>query len=929
LTISTAKWLATALERVCKREFSDREDFVAKHVENTSHNCQVRGGEDHCSLSFEVVDEDVQDEDEQCCTYCKAFAYFSRFKCMRSGKVMCILHAGYHACCDQTEEQRFMGHEHVLIYRKTQDMMDTAYRKVVEKAQAPEVWEEKYEKLLEEETNPSLKSLRALLHEGEKIPYDLVSLPVLKEFVDRCNEWVDEATNYIVRKQQNRRKSDKVWQNTVRKSMGGSSNENKERESRNVSNIERLLTEADRIGFECPEIGQLKERASAVKEFQTRAVQALDNSGAVSIEQVEELLEEGRGFSVDIPELDLLSRDVEQRRWNTKARSCRGVFMSLKEVEDLIDEGKRLEIPAYNDHFTHYQEQLLAGETWEKKARELMHADFIHYQQLETLSAQVQANALPVSQETLASIDQILHKQREAHRQILDITNRCQNPDIAMRPKYSEVTEICKKLEELNSKPNGTIDLENERKRHEDWMRKGKKLFGKSNAPLHILKSHLEYVLERNQDCFDIEHDTPRVPGEPVSREASPEDGQERPADGKLRPVFCICRKVEMGMMIECELCHEWYHYRCLKIARGKVKEDDKYTCPICDWRMKIPRDASRPKLEDLQALVDEIPSLPFQPEEEDLLRRIIENAQSFREHISRYCNPLFSTKAEAETQRFYLRKIEGAEVLLAFETNYFRQELHKWCPVAPEPPPILEVSLSTRKPRPTKLQKMLAEYGVDNPDDLPEHAKGKANSLRRKAVNAEAATALAHAPGGSLASGYASGYARGFPSNTEPWAHTYERRTSPSSNQARPQYDDRVGPNTMDIDNENGLHPRFLGNGGPQLHVGSSVRSLEDRLLQGDVDDIDFTDEDAKSKALEILSRTEKGRHQAEKIWGPDVWGTRHDSLSDRQTSIPTMDIDPMMKQDDGNVDQMFKEMTNQDDEEDSKRKEAVHEST
>jgi histone demethylase JARID1 len=340
--------------------------------------------------------------------------------------------------------------------------------------------------------------------------------------------------------------------------MGGSSNENKERESRNVSNIERLLTEADRIGFECPEIGQLKERASAVKEFQTRAVQALDNSGAVSIEQVEELLEEGRGFSFDIPELDLLSGDLDQRRWNTKARSYRGVFMSLKEVEDLIDEGKRLEIPAYNDHFTHYQEQLLAGETWEKKARELIHADFIHYQQLETLSAQVQANALPVSQETLASIDQILHKQREAHRQILDITSRCQNPDIAMRPKYSEVTEICKKLEELNSKPNGTIDLENERKRHEDWMRKGKKLFGKSNAPLHILKSHLEYVLERNQDCFDIEHDTPRVPGEPVSREASPEDGQEHPADGKLRPVFCICRKVEMGMMIECELCHEW-----------------------------------------------------------------------------------------------------------------------------------------------------------------------------------------------------------------------------------------------------------------------------------------------------------------------------------------------------------------------------------
>jgi histone demethylase JARID1 len=84
------------------------------------------------------------------------------------------------------------------------------------------------------------------------------------------------------------------------------------------------------------------------------------------------------------------------------------------------------------------------------------------------------------------------------------------------------------------------------------------------------------------------------------------------------------------------------------------------------------------------------------------------------------------ATSEEAETQRFYLRKIEGAEILLAFETNFFRQELHKWSPVAPEPPPILEASKSTRKPRPTKLQKLMAQHGVEDPEDLPGWVKGK-----------------------------------------------------------------------------------------------------------------------------------------------------------------------------------------------------------
>lgn len=559
LTIQTAKWLASALDRVRKREASQRNDFIAKHLEFTaSHRCRTRGGEDACQLTFKLLDEDVNDEEEQCCSYCKAFAYFSRFKCLRSGKVLCILHAGSHPCCEPTEEQRFSGYDHVLIYRKSNEMLDSTYRRVLEKANTPEVWEDKYEKLLDEEAHPSLKALRALLHEGERIPYDLVSLPVLREFVDRCNDWVEEATNYIVRKQQNRRKSDKVWQSSARKSIGNSSHDHKERESRNVSNIYRLIREADHIGFDCPEIAQLQERAAAVKEFQTNAVRALKNSGSISTEAIEELLEEGRGFSVDIPELDLLSRDLEQKRWNHKARSSRGVFMSLMEVEELIAEGTRLEIPAYNDHFTYYREQLLAGEAWEKKARELIHADFVHYPQLEALSAQVQSNALPVSQDTLAAIDQILHRQREAHRQIIDINTRSRSHDIKMRPKYNEVVEICKKLEDLNSKPNGTVDLENERKRHEDWMRKGKKLFGKSNAPLHILKSHLEHVLERNSDCFDVHHDTPRVPGEPVSREASPEHGLNRLDETRSRQVFCICRKIEAGMMIECELCHEW-----------------------------------------------------------------------------------------------------------------------------------------------------------------------------------------------------------------------------------------------------------------------------------------------------------------------------------------------------------------------------------
>jgi histone demethylase JARID1 len=190
------------------------------------------------------------------------------------------------------------------------------------------------------------------------------------------------------------------------------------------------------------------------------------------------------------------------------------------------------------------------------------------------------------------------------------------------------------------------------------------------------------------------------------------------------------------------------YHSKCLKLARGKVKEDDKYTCPICDYRVRIPRDATRPKLDDLMAWQDEIPNLPFQPEEEETLESIIEHGSEFRNYVQKYVNPLMSSPDELTTQRFYLRKLEGADILLAEEINFFRQELHKWAPVAPNPPPPISVSLSTRKPRPTKQQKMMNQLGIKDPEQLPQHMRTKSHSFKhRQGSDASQPPALQPAP--------------------------------------------------------------------------------------------------------------------------------------------------------------------------------------
>ena len=553
-TIKTAKWLGPALERLRNRELQQRQDFLKRHKDYNDHYCKIdepgASSGPRCELGFEKDERDVPEEEYQCC-FCKAYSYLARYRCLKSSKIMCLLHAGSYECCDASEEQRFTNSAHTLRYRFTDDALSTAVQKVTDRARLPEAWQEKVDKALDDVEKPSLKVLRSLVSEGERIPYDLPGLQDLKTFVDKCNEWVEEAINYITRKQQNRRKNDKVW----RKGNNAKAAEMEERdkEYRKIENIWRLLEEAEEISFDCTEIASLRERAEDIAAFQRDAQKALEYS--ISTQEVRDLVERGTGFNVDIPEVAELDRMAQRMSWDDEAAEKRGQRPTLDEVDSFIQRGLALGILEFNKDLVHFRELKHQGELWEAKAKELTSAEAVHYHQLEALSTQ--AIHLPVSRETLATVDAILAKQREAHKQVLWMYERSKEPDFRNRPHYKDAHDVLESLSELNGKPNGTVDLEREVKRHEDWMRKGKKLFGKANAPLHILHSHMKMVANHNAPCFD-DSDKPRMPVEPASRQASPEDSEEPQESKSTRDVFCICRQPESGMMIECELCHEW-----------------------------------------------------------------------------------------------------------------------------------------------------------------------------------------------------------------------------------------------------------------------------------------------------------------------------------------------------------------------------------
>ena len=555
-TIKTAKWLAPALIRLRDRELQQRQDLLKRHKKYIeSHQCRIDEKVDlssSCSLGFKVEDKDVPEIEYQC-TYCKAYSYLSSFRCEATSKVMCLLHAGSHECCDAGEEQRLTNSGHTLRYRLSDDVLNTVVQKAVDRAYMPEAWHEKLDKVLDDEARPSLKVLRSLVSEGEKIPWELPGLPDLKIFVTKCNEWVDEATNYITRKQQNRRKNEKAWRKN--NSAKAAEQEERDRELRKIENIHKLLAQADEISFDCPEIDTLAQRSQDIDNFQRDAKAALSSTASRPTQEFIDLAELGKTFNVDVPEVEDLESVIQKLRWTDEARDMQDKFKTLDDVAAIIKRGKDIGVFETDELLVRYKDLQIRGEHWELTARQLMSVEPIHHPQLEALANQ--ADTLPITKETRAQVEAILAKQREAQKKIRELYSDSKDSNFRKRPMYKVVCNVLASLSELNSKPSGTMDLETMIKRHENWMRKGKKLFGKANAPLHILQAHMNYVAEHNAYCYDLS-DKPRMPVEPASRENSPVEGHDVDGVKSEKNVFCMCRQAEAGMMLECELCHEW-----------------------------------------------------------------------------------------------------------------------------------------------------------------------------------------------------------------------------------------------------------------------------------------------------------------------------------------------------------------------------------
>ncbi|KLO19889.1 hypothetical protein SCHPADRAFT_864516 [Schizopora paradoxa] len=589
-TIQTALWIVDSLNEMVNRELKGRDAARARGVKEEADNASPR-------------DEQFQ------CSFCKAYCYLSRVVCTcpkgDSSKAVCLEHINYLCECSVSQA--------VIRTRFTDPELHNIQSTIATRAAMPENWRNKLGKLLMESATPQLRTMRALVAEADRINYPLKELPVLKRCVAKANEWVDSANTFITRKQSRKRSKRARWP--------PSGDDRAERPEKSLEDLYALLKEVERLGFESPEIGQLRVLGSQVEECKRNAAELLekipnDDDRSSFIQECETLLAHGSSLNVYVKELVDVENIVLQEQLLKEMEGIEHANFTLDEVRQFLMRARALNLPGDNKHLKVLEAKLQAGNDWDDRAARVLSQpvktieDLNQFFDLET--------SIPVDPGVLNRLSAARTKALEYERQ----AKAWLNPEPgATLPKVSEALRFAQKaehefkipaIEDLQRTADFALDLEERceqvlkgRYQHvedgpvfdaiEKWQKYAQEHLSKFALPNFDklnkqLESHAAWMTKL--PWYNIEHGRPQ--GSEVLTDVleytKPED--DGPPDDEF--FTCICflpvRPPPPGQTsdaVMCDHCFARFHGRCA--ANGG-------SCPFCDpnhWNGNIHKERS------------------------------------------------------------------------------------------------------------------------------------------------------------------------------------------------------------------------------------------------------------------------------------------------------------------------------------------------
>ena len=528
-----------------------------------------------------IIEEDVP-ENQYNCLVCKAFCYLAQVTCTCSKAVSCLDHARELCTCPLSKR--------TLRIRYSDAQLEEILADVANRARLPEVWLARLDEVLAV-PRPSLRTLRGLLADGERIAFPIPEVQDLRAMVERANAWVEKVTSISTRK------------STARRRKGDAEEDDPDR---SPQKLQRLLTEAQRLGFDAPEIQQLRQTMLSIKSFQNEAASILatpDNE--LDIEKCQTALILGNSLHVDLPEIGQIDNMVKRLNWYTRIEEeVDDRTIQYHEIQELIEEAKAFGVDPSHPSMLELRLRESKGRHWQLDVDAVLSQEMIN---LDEISALIDNKDLvPTELDTMLMLEKL---RKDAQNWQTSASTLLQSHGSAMaaqrlcRSASSQSGAAAKlAIPELDY-------LKQELDFHDAW-------FGNMAAVLRCqikqVNSTLVSIWEQGQ--AHLAHD------------------DEKPNDYHA----CFCRGPPIPLMVTCQICDGEYHPKCVSVSTKNI--DAPFTCGLCGPRTLY----DRASLSDLGALADRHKwDFLLPPTEFFYLQEIVETCLTYARHLLPFVDPL------------------------------------------------------------------------------------------------------------------------------------------------------------------------------------------------------------------------------------------------------------------------------------------------
>lgn len=647
-TIETAVWLEAAMQEMVDREIAKR-NALREIIPD---------------LKEEVYDEDVA-ESHYICSHCTLFSYLGQLTSPKTDGVACLDH-GFEVCNADAPVKW------TLKLRFSDDQLRSILAKVCERAAVPRNWIQRLKKTLALGPTPPLKTLRSLLHEGEKIAFSLEPLEDLRTFVTCANSWVERANVFLMRKLHKRRgepaaapagrrrrsKGGAVADDsfTRRQSLDASVDDAESTSDRSPEALYALIGELDSLHFDAPEIASLRTMAQELEEFIGRCDEVLQQGDETNLKDCESILTLGSSLNVDAPQIKELSDYVERRKWIQEVTESFDTYLYYHEVAELLD---RADSCGLQDHELrkNLEQRLEAGQRWTESAREALGGSqpitIDVLQELSESSADV-----PVVLEVAQDVTDALSKAKELQKTIQTLYKALQtgahghsaadaDGDLSMI-SISENGEAAERVallpdarRVLRAARSNKLELE-----HAQDIEKAVQVYDAWRAAFNQIMQTIAGGSRRLTDA-DRDEELDKLV-ERVEDATDPADDQNKPNARN-----CICRSsmpiaIPSSSGAECSRCRVQYHLSCIKVRSSEVsRAEGGWVCPFCPWYGSAPFLKMRKAISiaDLSKLVYDQDhrrdQFKFLPLEWDAIEEVVAKAKRFETAAKRMIKTL------------------------------------------------------------------------------------------------------------------------------------------------------------------------------------------------------------------------------------------------------------------------------------------------